>query len=86
MAVSSNITICAKKEGPHRVTGAIPGFSPTRDRGMTGGTKERLSFSGSGVIVPRKRQQPHAGIAPVTRCGPSFFAHIVILDDTAMLG
>ena len=56
MAVSSNITISAKNEGPHRVTGAIPGFSPTSDRGMTGGTKERLSFSGSGVIVPRKRE------------------------------
>ena len=70
---------------PPRVTRYIPGlFSPTRVRGMTD-AKERFISERDGVIVPRKRQWPDAGIPLVTRGGMKKYAHDVIVDSIAKL-
>ena len=44
-----------------------------------------LFRAGDGVIVPRKRQWPDSGIALVTRGGPSFLAHSVVVAYIAKL-
>ena len=55
-----------------------PGFSPTRDRGMTG-AKERFISERDGVIIPRNRQWPDAGIALVTHGGKFYFYFFPIM-------
>jgi len=58
--------------------------SPTRVRGMTG-AKGAACSERDGVIVPQKRQWPDAGITLVTRGGPSFLAHSVVVAYIAKL-
>jgi hypothetical protein len=47
--------------------------------------KERFISERDGVIVPRKRQWPDAGIPLVTRGGMKKYAHDVIVDSIAKL-
>jgi len=49
------------------------------------GTKGAACSERDGVIVPRKRQWPDAGIALVIRGGPSFLAHSVVVAYIAKL-
>ena len=67
-----------KKKARPGSRGTFQAVSPTWVRGMTG-AKGAACSERDGVIVPRKRQLPDAGIALVTRGGPSFLAHSVVV-------
>jgi hypothetical protein len=49
------------------------------------GAKGAACSERDGVIVPRKCQWPDAGIALVTRGGPSFWAHSVVVAYIAKM-